>query len=96
MGEAGPEAIMPLRRGPDGRLGVASSGSSGDVQVEVDITNNGQAVQARQTGTRREGQKVIVDMVLEAVANDMASGGRTAKAAQQRFGLQRRSVPVGS
>lgn len=26
MGEAGPEAIMPLQRGPDGRLGVASSG----------------------------------------------------------------------
>jgi hypothetical protein len=26
MGEAGPEAIMPLRRGRDGRLGVAASG----------------------------------------------------------------------
>ena len=25
-GEAGPEAIMPLARGPDGRLGVATSG----------------------------------------------------------------------
>jgi phage-related minor tail protein len=25
-GEAGPEAIMPLSRGPDGRLGVAASG----------------------------------------------------------------------
>ena len=29
MGEAGPEAIMPLRRGPDGRLGVASAGGGG-------------------------------------------------------------------
>lgn len=26
MGEAGPEAIMPLRRGADGRLGVAADG----------------------------------------------------------------------
>ncbi len=26
MGEAGPEAIMPLARGPDGRLGVRSAG----------------------------------------------------------------------
>lgn len=26
FGEAGPEAIMPLRRGPDGNLGVASAG----------------------------------------------------------------------
>ena len=28
-GEAGPEAIMPLTRGPDGRLGVAASGGTG-------------------------------------------------------------------
>lgn len=28
MGEAGPEAIMPLARGPDGKLGVRSSASS--------------------------------------------------------------------
>jgi lambda family phage tail tape measure protein len=30
-GEAGPEAIMPLKRGADGRLGVASSGGGGMV-----------------------------------------------------------------
>jgi len=29
MGEAGPEAIMPLSRGPDGRLGVRSEGGRG-------------------------------------------------------------------
>lgn len=29
MGEAGPEAIMPLSRGPDGKLGVASQGGGG-------------------------------------------------------------------
>ena len=29
MGEAGPEAIMPLARGADGRLGVAASGGGG-------------------------------------------------------------------
>ncbi len=37
MGEAGPEAIMPLRRGPDGRLGVAASGG-GNVSVTMNIT----------------------------------------------------------
>lgn len=31
MGEAGPEAIMPLKRGADGKLGVATSGSGGVV-----------------------------------------------------------------
>ena len=37
MGEAGPEAILPLRRGPDGRLGVAAGGSARPVSVNVTI-----------------------------------------------------------
>ena len=36
MGEAGPEAIMPLARGPDGRLGVAGGGAP--VQVTFNVT----------------------------------------------------------
>ena len=28
MGEAGPEAIMPLTRGPDGKLGVKTAGGT--------------------------------------------------------------------
>lgn len=35
MGEAGPEAIMPLRRGPNGRLGVEAANSNQRVQVDV-------------------------------------------------------------
>lgn len=35
-GEAGPEAIMPLARGPDGRLGVAGGG--GAVNVTFNVT----------------------------------------------------------
>jgi len=35
-GEAGPEAIMPLRRGPDGRLGVAAEGG-GAANITVNI-----------------------------------------------------------
>lgn len=38
MGEAGPEAIMPLARGPDGRLGVQASGNSRPVTVVMNIT----------------------------------------------------------
>jgi len=37
MGEAGPEAIMPLARGPDGRLGVAAGGAGRPVSVNVTI-----------------------------------------------------------
>lgn len=36
MGEAGPEAIMPLSRGADGRLGVAGGG--GAVNVTFNVT----------------------------------------------------------
>lgn len=38
MGEAGPEAIMPLKRGADGSLGVVSHGGGGK-KAEVNITN---------------------------------------------------------
>src|SRR3569833_1805759 len=35
-GEAGPEAIMPLRRGPDGRLGVTSTGGGvNNITVQI-------------------------------------------------------------
>ena len=41
MGEAGPEAIMPLTRGPDGKLGVRSQGSgSGVVNINQTMTFN--------------------------------------------------------
>ncbi|MEL6577022.1 MAG: phage tail tape measure protein, partial [Pseudomonadota bacterium] len=37
MGEAGPEAIMPLSRGPDGRLGVRAEGGGASPSVTVNI-----------------------------------------------------------
>jgi lambda family phage tail tape measure protein len=46
MGEAGPEAIMPLKRGSDGRLGVAGGGGTTNVVVNVDAT--GSSVQGDQ------------------------------------------------
>ncbi|ECC2476177.1 phage tail tape measure protein [Salmonella enterica] len=45
MGEAGPEAILPLRRGANGKLGVVAAGSSGMTmfapQYHIAITNTG-------------------------------------------------------
>jgi phage-related minor tail protein len=38
-GEAGPEAIMPLARGPDGRLGVAGGGGAVNVTFNVTATD---------------------------------------------------------
>jgi lambda family phage tail tape measure protein len=40
-GEAGPEAIMPLRRGPDGRLGIAgATGNTINVQISTPDLDN--------------------------------------------------------
>jgi phage-related minor tail protein len=37
-GEAGPEAIVPLRRGSDGRLGVATDGGASRANVSINIS----------------------------------------------------------
>jgi hypothetical protein len=54
MGEAGPEAVLPLRRGRGGRLGVETSGGGvGSVTVNVDATGSaveGDDAQATQLG----------------------------------------------
>ena len=54
MGEAGPEAIMPLRRGSNGKLGVEASGAGmGNITVNVDASGSsveGDSGQASQLG----------------------------------------------
>ena len=53
MGEAGPEAILPLRRGRNGKLGVESAGGIGDIVVNVDASGSsveGQEDESRQLG----------------------------------------------
>ena len=54
MGEAGAEAIMPLKRGKDGKLGVASQGGGGNVvNVSVDASGTkaeGNTMKANQIG----------------------------------------------
>lgn len=40
MGEAGAEAVMPLTRGADGRLGVAAQGGGAPVHVTFNVTTS--------------------------------------------------------
>jgi hypothetical protein len=50
MGEAGPEAIMPLARGADGRLGVEARGGGRAVNVTVNVVTPDVAGFARSRG----------------------------------------------
>lgn len=43
MGEAGPEAVIPLKRDANGNLGVASGGGGGGHTVNVTVNNQGGA-----------------------------------------------------
>lgn len=71
MGEAGPEAILPLRRGADGKLGVvADIGGSGMVmfapQYNIEINNdgtNGQIGPATLKAVYNLGQKAAADFM---------------------------------
>jgi len=98
MGEAGPEAIMPLSRGADGKLGVKAAGGKQPIELQINLKNeSGQALQAKQQGqATQSGSKIMADFVLSTVAGDVAGGGKTAKAMQRRFGLARAGVPVGA
>jgi len=60
MGEAGPEAIMPLARGSDGRLGVQAAGASRPVTVVMNITTpDVQGFQRSQTQIAAQAQRML-------------------------------------
>ena len=66
MGEAGSEAILPLRRGTDGALGVAASGGGAPVNVVFNVT-------AQDAASFRKSEAQITGMLARAVSR----GSRT-------------------
>ena len=89
MGEAGAEAIMPLTRGRDGKLGVSAQGGAGTT-VNIINQSGGQVTQTH----RNENGGTVVDVVIEAakgaVVDDIARGGSVSDALAANFGLKRR------
>jgi len=72
MGEAGPEAIMPLRRGRDGRLGVEASGGAGGIIVNVDAS--GSSVEGDASQSRELGQALGAAVKAELIKQKMPGG----------------------
>lgn len=87
MGEAGPEAVMPLRRSRDGSLGVQADGFGGnDVVVNVYNNSNAQAsVNQRQTS---QGTEIDV-MIDQLVAEKMSQPGTSSNSALTAFNNRR-------
>lgn len=72
MGEAGPEAIMPLRRGRDGRLGV--SGGGGPVTVNVSVDASGSSVQGNAPDANALGRVVGAAVQAELIKHKRPGG----------------------
>ncbi|MGT1528097.1 hypothetical protein ACVPSO_23910, partial [Salmonella enterica subsp. enterica serovar Enteritidis] len=84
MGEAGPEAILPLRRGADGKRGVVAAGSGGvamfapeyNIEIHNDAGNGQIGPQALQAGYNI-GKKAAIDLWQQQSRDGgIAGGGR--------------------
>lgn len=84
MGEAGAEAIMPLKRGADGSLGVRAIGGGGGgdtIQIGVNVTvQDGNASVTSRDGSNDQLGKAYADAITEganqAIEQGLRPGGR--------------------
>ena len=72
MGEAGPEAIIPLKRGRDGKLGVAGGGGTTTVNVSVDA--KGTSVQGSNSDGAQLGRAIAAAVQAELVKQKRPGG----------------------
>lgn len=90
MGEAGPEAIMPLTRTASGDLGVRAVGGGGGVQVVIE--NNAPGVEVAHTGSEtapdgRRMERFVIATVQKGQREGMFDGSNGA-----RFGVRPQAV----
>ncbi|BCA04203.1 phage tail tape measure protein [Bradyrhizobium diazoefficiens] len=89
FGEAGEEAIMPLRRGADGRLGVAAAGGAAAPQVNVTLI---ESPNAQGSVTRQPNNSGGIDIevaIAQINAKSLATpGGVNNRVMTDQFGLR--------
>jgi phage-related minor tail protein len=85
MGEAGPEAVMPLKRSADGRLGVESAGGGGRVSVTV-INSGTEKNVTQEEGIGPNGEKQV-NIFMRDKTKALVSSGALDSAMRSRYGL---------
>jgi len=86
--EEGPEAIMPLTRGSDGKLGVQASGGGNKTIVNV-YNNSSNSESTTKETTDSQGNKTI-DVMIEEKINSAIQNGSLDKQMGSTYGVKRR------
>ena len=76
MGEAGPEAIMPLKRTSSGDLGVKAEGGGDNINVTMNIN----AVDARSFVELLSSNRVAIESI---IVNNLVRNGRVRRTIQE-------------
>ena len=94
MGEAGPEAIMPLKRAADGSLGVSAEGfGGGDVAMMMKVViNNYSSENVTATEKEGEGGERQLEITIGSMINKHISSGKADKSLGSRYGLKAKGV----
>lgn len=89
MGEAGPEAILPLSRGADGSLGVSSDGMGSNVTVNI-INQSGSEITQKET-QNPDGSKQL-DILITSKVKEGIANGYFDRTFQSVYGLNRKGM----
>jgi len=90
MGEAGPEAIMPLKRMANGDLGIQTANGS-ETRVTVNIINNSGAEVRQEEHENADGGKQI-DVIIGDMVNRHIASGKADRALGGRYSLRAAGV----
>ena len=73
MGEAGPEAIMPLSRGSDGKLGVKAAGGGNVININTSVTVDQNGARSTSSSDSSDSAARQLGAMMEAKAKEVVS-----------------------